>query len=269
MKKATVNGVGIEYQDSGEGEPLLMIHGAMIAATFEGMAEEPALARYRKIRIHRRGYAGSEHPEGMSTFPIQAQDAVGLLRHLGIPRAHLVGHSYGGLISLRAALDSPDAVQSLSLLEPPLLGSPFAAPFFEFAATHLFAPYGEGKVAEACETFLDAVGGAGARARCEQAIPGAWETLLGDARTLFEREFPCATEGLFLESDAPRVKQPAISVVGAKSEPIFQASHQALLGCLPDVKSAVIPNATHFLQVEEPRAVAEAVAGFVSRHPIR
>lgn len=270
MKTATINGVTLEYDDTGDGEPMLLIHGAMIAATFETMAREPALAHYRKVRPHRRGYAGSEHPEGMSSIATQAKDALALLRHLGIERAHVVGHSYGGQMALRMAIESPSFVHTLSLLEPPLLASPFAREFMETARQHLLEPYGRGEVARAAETFLDAVAGPGSRARVELAMPGAWETALVDSTTLFEREFPVMIEGgLFVEAEGSQVNVPALSVVGANSDSLFQSSHQALMKSLPKVEGAVIPDATHFLQVEQPRRVAEAIAAFAARHPIR
>ena len=50
----------------------------------------------------------------------QVADARALLRHLGITRAHIAGHSYGAAIALQWALDAPDEVQSLALLEAPL-----------------------------------------------------------------------------------------------------------------------------------------------------
>ena len=85
---------------------------------------EPALARYRLIRYHRRGYAGSSKPEPGASVSIgkQAADAVALLRHLRIERAHIVGHSYGGVIALQLALDAPQVVHSLTLLEPARVG---------------------------------------------------------------------------------------------------------------------------------------------------
>ena len=59
MKTATVNGVKIEYEVAGEGEPILMIHGACVAETFKPLMAEPSLAKLKKIRVHRRGYAAS------------------------------------------------------------------------------------------------------------------------------------------------------------------------------------------------------------------
>ena len=131
MKTATVNGVKLEYEEAGSGEPIVFIHGASVAETFVPLMKEPALARYRRIRYHRRGYGGSEHPGRTTNFHEQAADAAALVRHLGIGAAHVVGHSYGGLTALRLALDSPSLVATLSLLEPPMLATPMGPKFAE------------------------------------------------------------------------------------------------------------------------------------------
>jgi pimeloyl-ACP methyl ester carboxylesterase len=57
----------------------------------------------------------------------QAADCRALLEYLDIERAHVVGHSSGGLIALRLALDAPQVVHSLVLLEPALLDVPSGA----------------------------------------------------------------------------------------------------------------------------------------------
>src|SRR6266851_2715389 len=100
MQFAVVNGVKIEFEVEGTGEPMLLIHGASVAETFKPLMAEPTLARFRKVRIHRRGYAGSERVTAPLSFPEHAADAAALLRHLGIAKAHVAGHSYGGLTAL-------------------------------------------------------------------------------------------------------------------------------------------------------------------------
>src|SRR5438876_2537647 len=159
MENATVNGVQLEYEVRGEGEPLLLIHGASVAETFVPLMKEPALARFQLVRYHRRGYAGSGHPGRVTNFHEQAGDASALLGHLGVRKAHLVGHSYGGLVALRLALDSPALVATLSLLEPPMLATPLGRRFFEGPLGPVVAAYRSGDKRKSAELFRDAVGG--------------------------------------------------------------------------------------------------------------
>lgn len=95
MQRAPVGGgVELEYESKGHGEPVLLIHGSHIARSFLELAAQPALtARYTLIRYHRRGHLGSTPPEGPVSIADQAGDARALLDHLGVERAHVVGHS--------------------------------------------------------------------------------------------------------------------------------------------------------------------------------
>jgi pimeloyl-ACP methyl ester carboxylesterase len=269
METATVNGVKLEFEARGSGEPILLIHGASVAETFVPILKEPALGRYRLVRYHRRGYAGSEHLRRVTNFYEQAGDAAALLGHLGVSKAHLVGHSYGGLTALRLALDSPALVATLSLLEPPMLATPLGARFFEGPLASVLAAYRGGDKRKAAELFRDAVGGpAAARALDERIGAAAGDQAARDADTLFGTEFSDLEKGLFTEADAPRVEPPALSLVGEKSDLFFRESHAMLLKWLPRVEGLEIARAAHFLQVEEPRAVAEAIGRFVAKHPL-
>jgi pimeloyl-ACP methyl ester carboxylesterase len=269
MKSAALDGLKLEYEDEGSGEPILMIHGASVAETFAPLMKEPALGRYRRIRYHRRGYAGSDRPGRTTNFFEQAADAAALLRHLGIAKAHVAGHSYGGLTALRLALDTPEVVHSLVLLEPPMLATPLGAAFFEGPLGPVIAAYQGGDKEKAADLFRDAVGGPNAaRALAERLGPGARAQATRDADTLFGTEFPDMQKGLFTELDAAGIGVPVLSVIGEASDPLFQGSHTMLMKWLANADALVIPGAAHFLQVEEPRAVAEGIAAFVARHRI-
>jgi len=270
MEAATVNGVKLEYEVQGSGEPMLLIHGASVAETFVPLLKEPALGAYRKVRYHRRGYAGSGHPKGVTNFHEQAADAAALLRHLGIAKTHVVGHSYGGLIALRLALDAEDLVATLSLLEPPMLAGPLGAGFVEGPLGPVLAAHKAGEKRRAAELFRDAVGGPNAaRALDERLGAGAREQAERDIDTLLANEFPDLEKGLFTAKDAPRIHAPALSLLGEKSDRLFRESHIMLLQWLRHVDGVEIPRAAHFLQVEEPHAVAEAIARFVAEHPLK
>jgi len=270
MQTANVNGVSLEYEVRGEGEPILLIHGASVAETFAPLMKEPALSRFRLIRYHRRGYAGSAHPGRVTNFFEHAADAVALLDALGVKKAHVAGHSYGGLTALRLALDSPAHVHTLMLLEPPMLATPLGQAFFEGPMAPVVAAYRSGEKQRAADLFRDAVGGPNAaRALAERLGPGARDQAGRDADSLFGNEFPEVAKGLFTEADAARIRMPALSLVGEKSDPLFRQSHPLLMKWLPNVESLEIPRAAHFLQVEEPQAVAEGMAAFAAKHPLR
>jgi pimeloyl-ACP methyl ester carboxylesterase len=93
------------------------------------------------------------------------------LQHLGVEQAHLVGQSYGGVILLQLALDAPDSVRSLALLEPALPSVLNNSPEFIEAMTKAGALYGSGKKADAVDAFGREVAGADYRADFDRTLP--------------------------------------------------------------------------------------------------
>src|SRR5687768_9709788 len=118
METANVNGVTLEYETTGSGEPVLLISPVVAGAFRPFMSAEPLVERYRLIRYHKRGWCGSTHTTPPVSIADHAADAAALLDELGVGRAHVVGHSSGGAIALQVALDYPDRVHTLALLEP-------------------------------------------------------------------------------------------------------------------------------------------------------
>ena len=118
MRSAVLDGVTLEYEVRGAGDPVVLIHLAPYADSFLPLMDQPALSDYQLIRYRRRGYGGSAEKSDRVTISENARDLAGLLRFLEIRRAHIVGHSYGGLVGLQLALDRPEAAGSLVLMEP-------------------------------------------------------------------------------------------------------------------------------------------------------
>lgn len=114
---AKIGDANIEYYVEGSGPPLLMIMGFAGMATAWG---EPFLSLLRQafttIRFSNRGTGLSEMPPGPPvTMQLMAADAAGLLDHLGIPKAHVLGISMGGMIAQELVLASPQRVRGLVL----------------------------------------------------------------------------------------------------------------------------------------------------------
>ena len=270
MERVRADGAELEYEVSGTGEPVVFIHGAFIADTFRPLLAEPNLAgRYRLILYHRRGYAGSSPAAEPVSIAGEAADTRALLRHLGVERAHVVGHSYGGAVALQLALDTPDVVHSLALLEPALMVGASAQGYRESLARGT-ERYREAGAAVVVDEFLQARW-PGYRAALDRALPGAFAQAVADAGTTFERELPGLLGWRFGEEEARRISQPALSVLGGESDALwsrFGETHRLLLAWLPHAEGFVLPGATHFLQLEDPRGMAEALAAFWARHQL-
>ncbi len=68
MKQASVGGITLEYDVSGSGEPVVLIHGALTADTFRPLQTEPALKQYQIVSYHRRGYGGAVRQLALSAW---------------------------------------------------------------------------------------------------------------------------------------------------------------------------------------------------------
>jgi pimeloyl-ACP methyl ester carboxylesterase len=141
------------------------------------------------------------------TFVQEAARFRALMRHLGIERAHVVGHSASGCIALQIAFDVPDGVHSLALLEPALLAVP--SPPEVPRALDL---YRTGDKSMAVDTFLRGTCGPNYRGVLENAVPGAVDQALAEADTFFSHELPALRQWSFGPDDARRIEQPVLAV---------------------------------------------------------
>lgn len=271
MQKTQLDGVTLETLDKGSGKPVVLIHGSM-ADECAAVLEVPSLTgAFRLIHYYRRGWGADGCPEAPVSIEQQSRDCQALLAHLGISRAHFVGQSYGAVISLQVALDAPDLVHSLSLLEPPLLAafSESAAVEFGAVAEKAGSLFESGDKKGAADTFGQAVGGAGYRAQFEKVLPqGAVERWAAKADTLFRSELPALMEWSFTREDAARIMQPVLNMRGANTAPYFQDVHEALKTWIPHSEANLVPGSTHAMFNTHPKEAAERVAAFLARHPI-
>lgn len=116
---ADVNGQKIAYATAGSGPPLLLLHGfPQTHAMWHVIA--PDLAKtHTVVAADLRGYGASSKPQGTEnyTFREMAADQRALMEHLGHAEFHLVGHDRGARTAHRLALDTQDAVLSLTLMD--------------------------------------------------------------------------------------------------------------------------------------------------------
>jgi pimeloyl-ACP methyl ester carboxylesterase len=164
----------LEYEVRGNGEPVVLIHGSFIADGLRPLLAEPSLTeRCQLFLYHRRGFAGSTHLDAPISIAQQAADCRAFLEQMGIQRAHFVGHSYSGNIALQLALDAPDVVHSIALLEPALFAVPSAPQLMESFAP-AFQMYEAGDKTGAVDGCLRVVFGPEYRDMLDRVLPGAF-----------------------------------------------------------------------------------------------
>lgn len=264
MRSAMINGIRLEYEVVGSGEPVLLI-SPVLADGFWPLLSERALADFQLIRYHKRGWVGSTHTPPPVSIEDHAADAAALLDHLGVPRAHIAGHSSGAAVAAQLALDHPKTVQTLILLELSLLSVPSGEAFFQQAGP-AFEAYGRGDHEDALAIFLSVVSGFD-RKRClavlDELLPGAVGQAIKDADTFFGIELPALTQWTFGPEQSAAIRCPVLSVLGTHTQPLWVEVADFLRSSLPHVEDCTIDGVGHLLHIQRPEPVARAMAEFL------
>ncbi|WXL27129.1 alpha/beta hydrolase [Ectopseudomonas mendocina] len=110
------NGCNLYYEEHGQGAPLLLVHG-LGSSTRDWELQIPVLAQYfRVIAFDVRGHGQSSKPRERYSIKGFADDTAALIQHLQLPPVHLVGISMGGMIGFQLAVDHPELLKSLCVI---------------------------------------------------------------------------------------------------------------------------------------------------------
>ncbi len=263
-----VNGAELEVDEWGPGDPVVFIQTALTADEARPVATDPALQHgYRKIVYHRRGYARSSPARADGSVVRDAADCRALLTGLHIQRAHVLGFSYSGAVALQLAADSPECVQTLTVVEPPPVHT-VSATDFRAANDRLVETRRSLGPEAALDEFLTRVIGARWRTDVETHLPGAAAQMQRDATTFFDVDLPALLTWQFGQEDAHRITCPVLYIGGSESGPWFAQVHDVILDWLPWAEEILIEGADHSLMLTHSPEVAAAFASFSSRHPI-
>lgn len=121
MATFQTDGVELFYEDLGEGEPLLLVHGAAASGRWFGELIPRLAEQYRVIVPDLRGLGRSQRVEPLSRPQTWVEDMVRVLEVVGVARADVVGVSLGSRIAGRLSLEAPDRVRSL-IVDAPIIG---------------------------------------------------------------------------------------------------------------------------------------------------
>jgi pimeloyl-ACP methyl ester carboxylesterase len=137
-------------------ERLVFVHGSVVAAAATWQAQQPLADRFELVVLERPGFPPGPPVESVD-FEVDAELVAALVE----PGDHVVGHSYGGVVCLLAAARRPEALRSLTVIEPPAtrvaLDVPAVAEFAEGGA-RLWAEGPHDDPEAFLRTFLEAVG---------------------------------------------------------------------------------------------------------------
>ena len=251
------NGVALHHELSGDGPPLVLIHGwTHDARVWE--PQMPALARrFTVLRYDRRGWGRSGGSPDVSRDP---HDLDSLMRALELEDAHVVGHSQGGDVALRFTLAYPERVRTLTLYgAPPPAG--FGVP-----------PTGEDTFPDMGAIVRDHGLDSLAAVIFDHPLARGFEP--GDPGAAIARELWAANAAKAFEDPEPpsgATPEPSIDRLGEVTIPVlvltgelemrhFRLAADAVAYTLPNARRVEIPGGGHAAHLQEPeRWTAEVV----------
>ena len=149
MEKVKVNGIQIAYNRKGTGKPLVLVHGYPLDHTIWDEVVPLLENDFDIILPDLRGFGQSDVVESQYKIVDMAADIAGLLDHLGIEKAAIVGHSMGGYVSLAFASAYPGRVLGLGLVASQALADSPEGKQGRYAAAEEIMKTGVESVAEA------------------------------------------------------------------------------------------------------------------------
>ncbi|MCP1644844.1 pimeloyl-ACP methyl ester carboxylesterase [Pseudomonas citronellolis] len=273
VQSYSLNGHELACLVQGEGVPLVLVHGSLCDYRYWQWQLRGLGERYRLLAPSLRHYYPQRwNGEGADfTTGQHVEELLALIDMQGEP-VHLLGHSRGGNICLRLALEAPGRLRSLVLCDP---GGDFAADLFLAAGVPVPAAPAErnrfreqalqlirqGEVEAGLELFVDTVSGPGIWRRSsrhfrDMATDNAM-TLIGQVA---DRPEPLGRARL------ATLAVPTLLLRGELSPEPFPQVVEALARTLPDVHGQVIAGASHGMNATRPAAFNRAVLEFIDAH---
>ncbi len=268
MPRIPANGVHLNVEQSGEGPPLVLLHGFTGSAA--GWAEHAAAfaARHTTVAVDLLGHGRSDAPDDPSRYGIghAAEDVLGVLDALGIGRASLLGYSMGGRVAIALAIVAPERLDAL-VLESASPGIRDASSRRERTATDAalaaaieqdgvgaFVDRWERLPLFASQAALPEQARRELRARRLQNNPAG---LANSLRGLGQGAQPDMREHL------PAVRAATLLIAGAL-DPAYCALGEEMRAMIPRARLEIVPDAGHAVHLEQPERFCSLVLDFLA-----
>jgi pimeloyl-ACP methyl ester carboxylesterase len=273
MPKIVANGIKLHYWQRGKGPDIVMLHGLGGNLAVWHLKMVPELQeQYRVTTFDQRGHGYSEAAQGGYTTQELTEDLRGLLDALGIERAHLIAHSWGGDIALHFALLYPHRVAKIVLIEAALLaplapwykrqdweGWTYWPDLLERLTGDKFSPEQRHDAEYLLRQLIKvpiAYGPAKGRPRHEAPVLRTLQ-VLSPILNGYQDKRDLAIEQLH------KILHPTLLLYDTDSP--YLKAYETLCDCLVDCTPILIPNSgiKHFSPAEQPELLLERIRGFL------
>ena len=268
MKLTEDNGSVIEFEDIGEGSPIVFVHGSFSNASAWRPIWKHLPPKFHVLAPNLWACGGtSDWPsEGTPTISLQAYLVQKVIDTIGQP-VHLVGHSHGGIVALATALSNPQTVRSLVLLDPLVANVlPLAGESDAYDALRLF----HAEYVEAYEAGMDEAGarvvdywtGQGTFA----ALPGRFRAHIAATTELNIKDWEANWAFQPDSEELGRLEVPSLLVWGAAGNPIAGVIGRSLERLLGSARLMTLEGASHLMIATHAKTIAELVLTHAEAH---
>jgi pimeloyl-ACP methyl ester carboxylesterase len=237
--QANVNGISIYYAVYGQGAPVILLHGGLANADYWGN-QIKALAPHRTVIVmDSRGHGRSTRDARPYGYDLMADDVVGLMDAIKVPKADVVGWSDGGILGLDLAIRHADRVGKI----------------FAFAANTV--PSGVKDDVEKNPTFAAFIKRAGAEYVSHSATPKEYDAFVAQISKMW------ASEPNWTDAQLAAITAPVLVVDGDHDEAIKREHTEYLAATVPHAGLLILPNASHFAFLQDPELFNFAILHFL------
>jgi pimeloyl-ACP methyl ester carboxylesterase len=251
------DGCSLHYEEYGRGAPVLLVHG-LGSSCQDWEYQIPALAaQYRGIVVDVRGHGRSDKPRERYSIPGFSADIEALLEHLQSGPVHLVGLSMGGMIGFQLAVDQPQLLKSLTIVNSaPEVKIKSFGDFWQFAKRWLLAR------AFSMETIGKGLGKNlfpdPEQAELRHKIARRWAR---NEKHAYLASFS-AIVGWGVQEKLSRIGCPTL-IVTADRDYTPVALKEAYTQLIPDARLVVIENSRHASPLDQPEAFNQILLSFL------
>ncbi len=261
MATIRVNGTSLYYEDTGGSGPTIVFSHALLWNTALFAPQIAFLKnRYRCIAYDHRGQGKSADADGRAiAMDTVVDDAAALIEALASGPVHFCGLSLGGIVGMRLAVQRPDLIRSLVLLDTTADPEPSK---FKYKALNLIArQFGLGPVAKAVMPALYGKTSLSDPNRAADRL--AWQHELVANRRSIWRAVNGVLERKSIFGDLRKIAAPTLVAVGEEDVATVPAQAAGIASAINGAKFVVIPAAGHCSSVEQPDAVTALIAEFL------
>jgi pimeloyl-ACP methyl ester carboxylesterase len=256
-------GFKIHYVEQGDGPPIVFVHGIVFDHTMYEAQFEDLPDRYRCIALDLRGHGHSEAPRGPWTMQDCVDDVIAFIEGVDATPCHLVGLSWGGMIGVRIAVQRPELLRSVVLLDTSAGAE--RPDLAELERGFISMIQAQGMSDDVIGSSVPVMFGQRYVNEHEDGITVYYDRL----RTMDPNAVVDAL-GAIIERDSVldrlgEIKMPVLVIHGEQDAAIPIAEAEAIAAGIAGAELVRVPDAGHMTPLEAPDAVNVALAEFLAR----